>query len=203
MTFAHSKRSNFTLSIIARFASIQKPRGRHRDPHGGASGGNLLESISRSGRGVTLPGVPEPINVIVGDEPHLSRPVRSAIRHMSLNYAEPVTLDDLSFLTKLSAYQIIRAFRRELGITPHAWLIRHRVRMGTKLLRAGESIATVASEVGFTDQTHFTRHFKRLHGETPARFLTSSKSRTNRPLTGSTARSQLPPSCAQLAWEGA
>lgn len=105
----------------------------------------------------------------------LSRPVRSAIRHMSQNYADPITLDDLSSLTKLSSYQIIRAFRRELGITPHAWLIRHRVRLGTTLLERGESIATVAFEVGFVDQTHFTRHFKRHHGETPARFRTTAR----------------------------
>ncbi|MFC7398209.1 helix-turn-helix domain-containing protein [Chelatococcus sp. GCM10030263] len=105
----------------------------------------------------------------------LSSPVRSALRHMAQNYAEPITLKDLAGLTKLSPYQIIRAFRRELGITPHAWLIRHRVTLGTRLLKRGESIATVAFEVGFVDQTHFTRHFKRLHGETPARFLTSGQ----------------------------
>ena len=104
-------------------------------------------------------------------EPSLTRAVRAAIGHLTQHYAEPVTLDDLSSVTKLNAYQLIRAFRRELGTTPHAWLIGYRVKIGTALLRAGESIATVASEVGFVDQTHFTRHFKRVHGETPARFL--------------------------------
>jgi AraC-like DNA-binding protein len=200
MTFAHSKRSNFALSIVARFTSTQAG-GRHRDPYRGASGGNRLEAILRSGLSATLPGAAESITVVTADETNLSRPVRSAVRHMTLNYADPVTLGDLSSLTKLSEYQIIRAFRRELGITPHAWLIRHRVRMGTKLLRMGESIATVATEVGFADQTHFTRHFKRLHGETPARFLTSAAQRTMCSLTDSSGRSQR--SRSQLAWEGA
>ena len=119
----------------------------------------------------------------------LSSPVRSALRHMAENYAEPITLKDLAGLTKLSPYQIIRAFRRELGITPHAWLIRHRVALGTKLLERGESIATVAFEVGFVDQTHFTRHFKRLHGATPARFVTGGQAalaaRSSAPTRGS------------------
>lgn len=123
----------------------------------------------------------------------LSWPVRSSIQHMALNYSEPVTLGDLSRMTKLSAYQIIRAFRRELGITPHAWLIRHRVRMGTNLLKEGESIATVASEVGFADQTHFTRHFKRVHGNTPARFLTAEGSRTIHARCNGSSLSRLSP----------
>jgi AraC-like DNA-binding protein len=106
---------------------------------------------------------------------HLSEPVRSALQHMSRYFASPITLKDLSKVNNQTPSQMIRAFRKELGITPHAWLIRLRVERGTALLERGESIASVASEVGFVDQTHFTRHFKRVHGETPARFLIASR----------------------------
>lgn len=115
------------------------------------------------------------IATTVDSDKVLSRPVRSAIRYMVQNYGEPLTLKDLSAVTNLSSYQIIRAFHRELGTTPHAWLIRHRVTLATALLEQGESIATIAFEVGFADQTHLTRHFKRIHGKTPARFAVAGE----------------------------
>ena len=106
---------------------------------------------------------------------NLSAPVRSALQYMTRHYANPITLKDLSKVNAQTPSQMIRAFRKELAITPHAWLIRLRVERGTELLKRGESIASVAAEVGFVDQTHFTRHFKRVHGETPARFLLASR----------------------------
>ena len=118
-----------------------------------------------------------PTPVIARAEPNqnLSAPVRSALQYMTRHYANPITLKDLSKVNAQTPSQMIRAFRKELAITPHAWLIRLRVERGTELLKRGESIASVASEVGFVDQTHFTRHFKRVHGETPARFLLASR----------------------------
>jgi transcriptional regulator GlxA family with amidase domain len=100
----------------------------------------------------------------------LSPAVRVAVGYMTSNYAENVTLQDLTRLTKRSPFQIIRAFRRELGVTPHNWLIRFRVAVGMSLLTGTDCIATVACEAGFADQTHFARHFKRLHGATPRQF---------------------------------
>jgi transcriptional regulator GlxA family with amidase domain len=105
----------------------------------------------------------------------LSAPVRSALQYMTRHYGNPITLKDLSKVNAQTPSQMIRAFRKELGITPHAWLIRLRVERGTHLLERGESIASAASEVGFVDQTHFTRHFKRVHGDTPARFMLASR----------------------------
>lgn len=101
----------------------------------------------------------------------LSEPLRKSLRHLTDNFAGPVRLSDLATLTGCTPFQIIRAFRKELGITPHALLIRIRVERGTALLARGESIAGVATEVGFVDQAHFTRHFKRMHATTPRRYL--------------------------------
>lgn len=118
----------------------------------------------------------------------ISAEVALAVRHMTENYAYPVTLRELADLTSCSPSQIIRAFRRELGTTPHAWLIRLRVSVGTAMLARGDRIASVASEVGFADQTHFTRHFKRLHGETPGRFLGRHRSKPEQaPVSGAAA----------------
>lgn len=101
----------------------------------------------------------------------MSETLRKALQHLRENFARQVRLNDLAALTGRTQFQIIRAFRKELGITPHALLIRIRVERGTALLAQGEPIAGVAAEVGFVDQAHFTRHFKRVHATTPRRFL--------------------------------
>lgn len=101
----------------------------------------------------------------------LSDLVRRAVDHLERNYTEPISLRDLEAVTTSNAYRIIRAFRRDLATTPHAFLMQLRVRRATMLLVAGESIIGAAAEAGFADQSHFTRHFKRLHGMTPGEFL--------------------------------
>ncbi len=107
------------------------------------------------------------------DEYGLSPEVQQALDYMAENFAEAVRLKDLAELTNRSPYQMIRSFRREVGTTPHNWLIRYRISLGMSLLRTGGDIAAVALDVGFVDQAHFTKHFKRFHGETPGRFRRS------------------------------
>ncbi len=169
-------RSNFALST---FATVTLIHVRKKNTavlwNGGAIGGKRVELLSEPDDGEVSGGDAWLTTTIIDPDTALSRPVRSAIRYMAQNYGEPLTLKDLSAVTNLSSYQIIRAFHRELGTTPHAWLIRHRVTLATALLQQGESIATIAFEVGFADQTHLTRHFKRIHGKTPARFAIANE----------------------------
>jgi AraC-like DNA-binding protein len=75
-------------------------------------------------------------------------------------YAEDLALDDFARAAGLSRHHLIRAFRREVGLTPHAYLVDVRVRRAQDLLRGGERPATVAAAVGFADQSHLTRAFK-------------------------------------------
>lgn len=105
----------------------------------------------------------------------ISELVRRVILHIERNYMHRVTLGDLEATTSHNAFQIIRAFRRDLGTTPHAFLMRVRVDQGTRLLLQGASIVGAAMEAGFVDQSHFTRHFRRVHVTTPADFLRRRK----------------------------
>jgi AraC-like DNA-binding protein len=95
----------------------------------------------------------------------------AAIAFIRSNYGCRITLRVLEEQTGSNSFRIIRAFRRDLGITPHAFLIGLRVARAAELLLEGESAAEIASEVGFVDQSHMTRHFKRVCGKTPSRFL--------------------------------
>lgn len=95
-----------------------------------------------------------------------------AVAYIQSNLGARITLKDLEAQTGLNTFQIIRAFNRDLGMTPHAFLVNLRLQRGVELLIKGEPTAEVASEVGFVDQSHFAKHFKRRFGTSPRRFLT-------------------------------
>jgi AraC-like DNA-binding protein len=85
-------------------------------------------------------------------------------------YTENITLDELATVTRLSRFHLVRAFAREFGMPPHMYLNHVRLAQSKKLIAAGIPLAVVAAEVGFADQSHFTRHFIKTYGVTPARY---------------------------------
>lgn len=103
--------------------------------------------------------------------PH-SRAVADAINFIQSHYAQPITLDDIADAVHLSAYHLARLFKQSTGETPHQYLIQMRVNSARALLTSGagqRSLAEIAAAVGFVDQSHLTRHFKRQFGVTPKR----------------------------------
>jgi AraC-like DNA-binding protein len=68
----------------------------------------------------------------------------------------------------VSRFQLLRAFARELGLTPHAYLVQRRLALARTLIDAGAGLAAAAAEAGFADQSHMTRAFRRALGYTPA-----------------------------------
>jgi AraC-like DNA-binding protein len=79
-------------------------------------------------------------------------------------------LGELAALSGVSRFQFLRAFTRQTGITPHAYLVQLRVRMAQRLLRDGHTPAEAALGAGFADQSHLTRCFVRQLGVTPGRY---------------------------------
>lgn len=96
--------------------------------------------------------------------------VQQILDYLHAHYAQPVTLDDLAVLSYLSPYYLLRLFKTEVGIAPHAYLTQLRVHRAKQLLQSGLAIAEVAQQVGFTDQSHLTRHFKRIVGVPPGQY---------------------------------
>ncbi len=84
--------------------------------------------------------------------------------------ADPPSLAELATMTGLSQFALLRAFRRETGMPPHAYLNQLRVRHARRLLDRGLAPAEVAAQIGFADQAHLTRHFKRVVGVPPAAY---------------------------------
>jgi len=86
-----------------------------------------------------------------------------------------ISLQELSELAGMCRFALARTFAREVGVPPHAYLNRLRVGRARELIAAGRRLSDVALEVGFTDQSHLTRHFKRQLGMTPGEWARQSR----------------------------
>lgn len=100
--------------------------------------------------------------------------VRRALEYLEGNYAENVSLQNLSEVTGLSPFHLLRVFQKTVGFPPHAYLVQLRVRHAKRLLSSGVSIAHAALDAGFVDQSHLNRHFKRFMGVTPGQYIYNS-----------------------------
>jgi AraC-like DNA-binding protein len=111
--------------------------------------------------------------IILAVETREKTAVHTARDYLSDNYETDIGLEELASIAGLSRAHLIRAFRKEFHITPHAYLTDVRIRRARRLLRSGEMPAEVAALCGFADQAHFTRHFKARTGVTPGQFRTA------------------------------
>jgi AraC family transcriptional regulator len=83
-----------------------------------------------------------------------------------------LSLKELAATVQISTHYFAQLFKQSTGISPHQYVIRCRIERSKELLRQKQiTIADVAKIVGFVDQSHFHRHFKRLVGITPKAFL--------------------------------
>lgn len=104
----------------------------------------------------------------IGKESHA---VQIARDYIEANFASTVSLAQLAQTTGLSPYHLVHVFRQTMGLPPHAYLNQIRLERAKQLLLMGRSIATVAYETGFTDQSHLTKRFKQIYGVTPGHIL--------------------------------
>ncbi|MEQ9333433.1 AraC family transcriptional regulator [Thalassobaculum sp.] len=84
--------------------------------------------------------------------------------------AAPVTLAELARSCDLSRFQLIRAFTRATGLTPHAYQVQRRTDLARRLIAAGTPLAQAAADSGFADQSHMTRVFARRFGLSPGAY---------------------------------
>lgn len=83
------------------------------------------------------------------------------------NFSSNISLEQLVKITNLNRSYLIRVFRQAVGMPPYTYLKQIRMRKAKQLLNLGMSIADTAIAVGMSDQSHLTRHFKRMFGITP------------------------------------
>jgi AraC-like DNA-binding protein/quercetin dioxygenase-like cupin family protein len=96
--------------------------------------------------------------------------VRRVRELIERDHSRNISLQELADVARLSPFHFQRVFRRELGVSPHEYLIQVRIRKAREYLETGVSTAQVAVDTGFVDQSHFTRHFKRQVGVPPGKY---------------------------------
>lgn len=86
---------------------------------------------------------------------------------------EDIGLQELAGDLNVSRFHLIRAFKAELGVTPHAFRTSVRIQRARGLLRGGADLAETAVSCGFYDQSHFSKAFKGVVGVTPGNYRTA------------------------------
>lgn len=94
--------------------------------------------------------------------------LRKTVDYIEQNCGRTIRLDELAQLTGLSQSYFCSAFRESTGMPPQQWQMKARVERAKKLLKKGDTpLASVAVGVGFADQAHLTRVFRKIVGTTP------------------------------------
>ncbi|MNH81276.1 Exoenzyme S synthesis regulatory protein ExsA [compost metagenome] len=124
----------------------------------------LLERLLHQSRTITPESIPGSLSALQW----------SRVRDYCFSHIDQrITLDDLAGLCGLGRFPFLKQFKRTIGMTPHAWLLRLRLERACGLLsRSGQPIVDVAHAVGFYDQSHFNRAFRQAFGVAPSRYRT-------------------------------
>ena len=97
--------------------------------------------------------------------------LRRVLDHLAANISEPISLGDLADAAGLSRMHFAAQFRVATGCRPHDYLLQHRIEHAKQLLASTDTpLVEVALSTGFQTQSHFSTVFKRLAGNTPARW---------------------------------
>lgn len=98
------------------------------------------------------------------------RALERARDYIAAHATQPIALRDVAVQADLSRWHLTRAFRRRFGVPPHRFQMLMRIDAARRLLASRRENAEVAQEVGFADESHFIRWFKRVVRTTPARY---------------------------------
>lgn len=106
-------------------------------------------------------------SIVPGNEPKAIRRIKE---YLHAHFQRNVRIDELAEITQLSRSYVIRSFKHHVGMPPYAYLTQIRIKQAKRLLAKKMPVADVAFEMGFSDQSHLTRHFKSLTGITPKQY---------------------------------
>ncbi|HEY6511947.1 MAG TPA: AraC family transcriptional regulator [Burkholderiaceae bacterium] len=120
---------------------------------------------------------------VVDDAAPSREPTRAARRRavqsalwIEAHAGQELNLQQLASLCGLSAYHYLRLFAQALGVTPHQYLVRSRLRAAARRLAEGDqSVTEIALDSGFADLSNFVRSFRRAAGVSPRSFRRAAR----------------------------
>ena len=124
------------------------------------------------------------LNGDVDHAPNRIRRSRYAVRRIreliDSDPAQEPSLRVLAEIVHMSPYHLAHVFKREIGLPIHVYAEMARIRQAKLLLRGGQPIVAVANQLGYADQSHFTRRYKQLEGVTPGEYQKAQDSSRRR-----------------------
>ena len=90
---------------------------------------------------------------------------------LAANVGRNVHSEELEAVSGLSRFALARQFRICFGTSPYRYVVMRRLDLARQLMLAGTGLAEAAVSIGFADQSHMARQFKRAYGITPGRWL--------------------------------
>jgi AraC family transcriptional regulator len=145
---------------------------------GGVGGGLAAESLANVLAVHLLRHLAAPGRLERGRDGTLSQGrLRAVVEYIEDNLGGGPTLAQLAAVVGLNPYHFARQFKAATGLPPHQYVILRRVERAKELLQAGAelSLAELALRAGFSNQSQFGYHFKRLLGVTPGQFQMSAR----------------------------
>ncbi len=136
---------------------------------------NKLPLVGRNGRVVGLVGISRDLQAPRVKDAEYSRLAR-VVQHIQTHLGDPLKIAQLADLGGLSAYQLEHRFRKIFQITVGQFIQKVRMDLAVRRLREGDdSIARIALECGYSDQSAFTRQFRQTVGLSPAQFRRTAR----------------------------
>lgn len=110
---------------------------------------------------------------------NMNKRINMVLQHVIDHYAEPITVEDMAKMTRLSTLYFGTLFKKETGQTFRQYLTSIRLNQAENMLRSGMyNVSEVATECGFSDVFYFSKVFKEHRGVAPSEILKSEKNRS-------------------------
>ncbi|MBB5337104.1 AraC family ligand binding domain-containing protein [Pectinatus brassicae] len=102
---------------------------------------------------------------------NINIPIQKVCSFIKQHYRENISLTDLAAIAELNKYYLLRLFTKQTGISPYSYLETIRINKAKALLQHGTLPIDAALQTGFTDQSHFSKFFKKFIGLTPKQYM--------------------------------